>query len=610
MARLVLARLLLRPRAHKPLPFRSQRASVWRRAFSDPAKPAGTPKQGSEGTELFLGGLFMGAGTVLTVLFYSGGLSTINTASDNTSATSTSPLASVVRPRYDLSEGNIRAARQEFIDLLGNEGVDDNLGARIARSSTDWSPAPRGALDRPCLIVYPRSTEEVSSVVKVCHRRKIPIIAFGGGTSLEGTLAAIHGEVCIDFGRMNKVLEIRDRDMDATVQPGVSYVELNETLAKSSLFFPPDPGPGAQIGGMISQGCSGTSAYRYGTVKDWVLGLTVVLADGTVIQTRRRPKKSSAGYDLTRLFVGSEGTLGLVTEATLKLTTKPENVRVAVASFPSTHDAVNAAVSIVQRSLPLGALELLDEPSMRAINNSGYCEKDLTEAPSLFLKFSGSEAVVREQIEQVRMLAKASKCVSFSFGRNEAESDAFWQARKTMLWSLMTLKRNADDNFLGTDLAVPISRLADIIEVTNRKLQESGLVGACCGHVGDGKQSIQLEIPRSRSQGALLIRWACVMSRQLPRRHLLQRRRKGHGGKDRARGRTARHRDGRHHYRRTRHRPGEARPADRRAGRGQRRHDAPRQVGFGSLGLAEPREGRASDGRNVAVGVMPAVGGS
>ena len=458
----------------------------WQRALS--AKAPEKSQNASEGTEHFLGGLFIGAGTVLTVLFYSGDL--LHKDADTKSpATSTAPLVSFIPPRYDLTNQNISGAKAEFVQLLGTDGVDDNLGARIARSSTDWSPAPRGALDRPCLIVYPRSTEEVSQIVKICHSRRIPMIAFGGGTSLESTLAAIHGEVCVDFRCMNKVLEVHEQDMDVTVQPGVGYIELNELLGGQGLFFPPDPGPGAQIGGMISQGCSGTSAYRYGTVKDWVLGLTVVLADGTVIKTRRRPKKSSAGYDMTRLFVGSEGTLGLVTEATLKLTNRPENVRVAVASFPTNQHAVDVAVKIVQKGLPLGALELLDGLSMKAINNSGYCEKDFTEAPSLFLKFSGSEAVVREQVRQVRALANNAKCLSFQFGKEEAESDALWHARKTMLWSLMMLKREPTDKFLGTDLAVPISRLADIIEVTNQKLQESGLVGSCCGHVGDGESA-------------------------------------------------------------------------------------------------------------------------
>jgi D-lactate dehydrogenase (cytochrome) len=402
-------------------------------------------------------------------------------------AASTIPLSWLKPPAYDLSEANINAAKREFIQLLGSDGVSDHLDTRIAHSSTDWSPAPRGELDRPCLIVYPRTTEEVSKIVKICHNRRIPMIGFGGGTSLESTLAAIHGEVCIDFKKMNKVLTLHKQDMDVVVQPGVGHEDLNALLAAEDLFFPPDPGPGAQIGGMISQGCSGTNAYRYGTVKDWVLGLTVVLADGTVIKTRQRPRKSSAGYDLTRLFVGSEGTLGFVTEAALKVTKRPENVRVAVASFPSTQAAVNTAIKIVQQGLPVAALELLDAPSMKAINNGGYCEKEFDEAPCLFLKFSGTKLAVGEQIDQVHALAKETKCTSFVFSKTDADADALWHARKTMLWSLMTIKKNPDDTFIGTDLAVPISRLGDVIEATNAKLKASGLVGACCGHVGDGK---------------------------------------------------------------------------------------------------------------------------
>ncbi|KIV77506.1 glycolate oxidase, subunit GlcD [Exophiala sideris] len=484
MARSALTRIFLRPRATGAPYLRVQPPKRWQRTASQKT-PGSKDLGGNSGG--FVNGLVIASIIVLctgTAAFYSGRISFTGAGSANSK--STAPLPSISRLQHDLSERNIEAAKKEFIDILGTDGVDDKLGARIARSSTEWSPAPRGDLDRPCLIVYPRSTEDVSALVKVCHRRKIPIIAFGGGTSLEGTLAAIHGEVCIDFRRMDKVVQLHENDMDVVVQPGIGYVDLNEMLGKSGLFFPPDPGPGAQIGGMISQGCSGTSAYRYGTVKDWVLGLTVVLADGTVIKTRRRPKKSSAGYDLTRLFVGSEGTLGLVTEATLKLTNKPENVRVAVASFPSNSHAVEAAVKIVQKGLPLGAIELLDGISMGAINNSGYCTKELTETPSLFLKFSGSEAVVREQVKQVHSLAQEAKCLSFQFGSDEEESDALWAARKTMLWSLMTLKRNPDDTFQGTDLAVPMSRLDDIIDFTNQKLKESGLVGACCGHVGDG----------------------------------------------------------------------------------------------------------------------------
>ena len=241
------------------------------------------------------------------------------------SLASTCSLSSMPALSFDLTGSNIKAAEQEFIALLGAERVNLDLAARVAHSSTEWSAAPRGPLDRYAMIVLPSSTAEVSSIAKICHRRRIPMTAFSGGTSLEGTLAAIHGGVCIDFSLMNKVVAVRKDDLDATVQPGVSYNDLNELIARQDLYFPPDPGPGAQIGGMIAQGCSGTNAYRYGTMKDWVLGLTVVLADGTVVKTRARPRKSSSGYDLTRLMVGSEGTLGFVTEAHLRLTSRPTN---------------------------------------------------------------------------------------------------------------------------------------------------------------------------------------------------------------------------------------------------------------------------------------------
>lgn len=415
-----------------------------------------------------------------------------------TSTLSTAPLESVAPPFYDVSEANIDAAKAEFVEFLGEGGVSDDLGARIAHSSTEWSPAPRGDLDRPHLLVYPRSTDDVSRIAKICHRRRIPMIAFSGGTSLEGTLAAVEGGVCIDFSRMNKVIALHKRDMDVVVQPGVGYVELNQLLAKEGLFFPPDPGPGAQIGGMISQGCSGPNAYRWGTMKDWVLGLTVVLADGTVIKTRHRPRKSSAGFNLTQLMVSQEGLLGFVTEASLKITNKPENLRVATATFPTTQDAVDVVVKVVQQGLPLTAVELLDEISMRSVNESGYCDRSYEERPTLFLRFSGTVQNVAEQIEQVQAFAQASKCSSFDIAQNEEEGDSLWQARKTILWSQMALKNDPSDMFLSADLAVPISRLAEIIDTSNQRLQASGLVGGCLGHVGDG--NFHLSIFYNKSQ--------------------------------------------------------------------------------------------------------------
>jgi len=217
---------------------------------------------------------------------------------------------------YNLQPKNLMDAQKELTELLGEDRIVFSVGERVARSSTEWSPAPGGSSDMCSFIVYPTSTEEVSAIAKICHARDIPMIPFSGGTSLEGTLACItKGGCCIDFRWMNKVVEVHQKDMDVVVQPGIGYQDLNALLEPQGLFFPPDPGPGAQIGGMISQGCSGTNAYRYGTVKDWVLGLTIVLADGTIVRTRGRPRKSSAGYNLTQLMVGSEGTLGIAATA-------------------------------------------------------------------------------------------------------------------------------------------------------------------------------------------------------------------------------------------------------------------------------------------------------
>ena len=414
---------------------------------------------------------------------------TLFLTSDKNNIRSTMPLAAMKTASYDLSVRNLRNAEEELAKLLGNERVVTDVGERVARSSTEWSAAPGGDLDRCSFIVFPRTTEEVSAVAKICHGRRIPMIAFSGGTSLEGTLASTtRGGCCVDFKLMNSVVQLHPKDMDVVVQPGLGYEELNQQLEEMGLFFPPDPGPGAKIGGMIAQGCSGTNAYRYGTMKDWVLGLTVVLADGTIMKTRNRPRKSSAGYNFTQLMVGSEGTLGLVTEASLKLTCLPRNVRVAVLAFPSAHDAVETAVEIVQNDMPVAAMELLCDVTMKAINQSGYCDKIYSETPTLFMKFSGhSEQAVQEQISRVEAFAKKNSCYSFQFSTNEEEATSLWSARKTALWSLLAMKENPEDKFISADAAVPISRLADIVKDTQNRLDVSGLVGSCLGHVGDGR---------------------------------------------------------------------------------------------------------------------------
>jgi D-lactate dehydrogenase (cytochrome) len=339
----------------------------------------------------------------------------------------------------------------------------------------------------PFCVVKPGNTQEVSAIMKVCHERKIPVTPYSGGTSLEGHFAATKGGICIDFSRMDRIVKLHKEDMDVVVQPAVGWELLNEELAKDDLFFPPDPGPGAMIGGMVGTGCSGTNAYRYGTMKDWVVSLTVVLADGTIIKTRQRPRKSSAGYDLTRMFIGSEGTLGLVTEATLKVIVKPQHTSVAVCAFPTVRAAADCVFKVVGAGVPIAAIEILDDVQMQCINDAGQTSKTWKTAPTLFFKFAGTQSSVKEQISQVQGLAKKSGSVSFEFAKSEQEKEDLWQARKEALWSVMA-KGGGDPDMAvwTTDVAVPISKLPQIIEETKEKIRQSGLLASIVGHVGDG----------------------------------------------------------------------------------------------------------------------------
>ncbi len=390
----------------------------------------------------------------------------------------------ITRPLHDISNETMEKARKEFLALVGETGMDDNPGNLKSRSSTEWSPAPSEVY--ASMILFPQTTLQVSELLKICHKFRIPVTGFSGGTSMDGALASTRGGICMDFSRMNKILEFHERDMDVVVQPAVGWEDLNAMLARKDLFFPPDPGPGAQIGGMIGTGCSGTNAYRYGTMKDWVISTTIVLADGTIVKTRNRPRKSTAGYDLTRLMVGSGGTLGLVTEAVLKVTAKPENERVAVIAFPDSQMAVSTVIDVVQKGIPLAAIEMLDDNSMKAVNESGYSDKRWKETATLFVKFSGTKGAVQEQVDVLGAIAKKHGRQSFESSSDSDKISALWSARKTALWSLIAQKRNSDDKFLSSDVAVPISRLADIIEESNEQIHVAGLLGSNLGHVGDG----------------------------------------------------------------------------------------------------------------------------
>ncbi|GME64776.1 D-lactate dehydrogenase [Neofusicoccum parvum] len=386
------------------------------------------------------------------------------------------------KPAY-ASKKQMEKAIEELRTLLGEDAISTDPDDLHRHGYSDWSTTNVDQL--PIAVAYPRSTEEVSQIAKACYKYKIPIIPFSGGTSVEGQFTAPYGGFSIDFAHMDKIIAIHDNDLDVVVQPAVPWMELNEKIKDAGLFFPVDPGPGARIGGMVGTSCSGTNAVRYGTMKDWVVNLTVVLADGRIIKTRRRPRKTAAGYNLTNLFVGAEGTLGLVTEATLKLTVLPQETSVAVVSFPSIGAAAKAASAVMRAGVPVAAMEIMDDVQMGVINRVGSTTRRWAETTTVFFKFSGNRAGVRENIETVQQIARANRCGEFMFAADEAEQRELWSARKEALWSMLALK-GEDEEIWSTDVAVPLSRLAEIIEDSKKELSELGMFASMLGHVGDG----------------------------------------------------------------------------------------------------------------------------
>ncbi|KAF2668616.1 D-lactate dehydrogenase [Microthyrium microscopicum] len=420
--------------------------------------------------------------TALYVGYYIGGLR----APPPAPITSTTPLDEVRPLDHDTRPFTLQAAWAQFVELIGEEHVITAPGELESHGGSSWSTHPALPNEIPFVVLKPETTEQVSEIMKICHARHIPTTSFSGGTSLEGHFTSTRGGVCIDFSRMGKILQLHADDLDVVVQPGVGWEGLNEELAKSGLFFPPDPGPGAQIGGMIGTGCSGTNSYRYGTMKDWVLSLTVVLADGTIVKTRQRPRKSSAGYDLTRLFIGSEGTLGLVTEATLKLIPRAEQESVAVASFPTVKAAAEAAVGVIKAGIPVAAVEIMDDVQMKCINDAGMTTKVWKEIPTLLFKFASTKTAVKEHISLTKAIANSCGSKSFEFARTKEEATELWSARKESLWSVIAQSSEEGHRVWTTDVAVPISKLAQIIEETQADIKASGLLGTILGHVGDG----------------------------------------------------------------------------------------------------------------------------
>jgi D-lactate dehydrogenase (cytochrome) len=334
----------------------------------------------------------------------------------------------------------------------------------------------------PDAVVFAETTREISDVVKICAARGVPVVPFGAGTSLEGHVAALKGGVCIDLSHMNAIVSVNAGDMDVTVEAGVTRKQLNEHLRDLGLFFPIDPGADASLGGMAATRASGTNAVRYGTMRDNVLALTVVLADGRVIRTSRRARKSSAGYDLTRLFVGSEGTLGVIAELTLRLYGIPEAISAAVCPFPDLKSAVETVILTIQSGVPVARIELLDEVQMDAVNR--YSKFDYPVQPTLFFEFHGSERGVVEQVEQVKAIAADFGAGDFRWATKPEDRNRLWQARHEAYYACLALRPGA--KALATDVCVPISRLAECILETRRDIDDTGLTAPIVGHVGDG----------------------------------------------------------------------------------------------------------------------------
>lgn len=334
----------------------------------------------------------------------------------------------------------------------------------------------------PDAVVFPQSTEEVKQIVKTCALHKVPVIPFGTGTSLEGHVNAPAGGISVDVSQMNKILTVNSGDLDCVVQPGVTREDLNTHLRDQGLFFPIDPGANASLGGMTSTRASGTNAVRYGTMKDNVIALEAVMPDGQVIRTAQRAKKSSAGYDLTRLLVGSEGTLGLITEITLRLQGIPEAISSARCSFPSVDAACQAVMMTIQYGIPVARIELLDALSVKAAND--YSKLTLPETPLLLLEFHGSEAGVVEQAETFGQIAEEFGGSDFAATTSTEERSKLWQARHDMYWASLQLRPGASG--ISTDVCVPISRLAECVTAAQDKAADLGLVAPTVGHVGDG----------------------------------------------------------------------------------------------------------------------------
>jgi D-lactate dehydrogenase (cytochrome) len=377
-----------------------------------------------------------------------------------------------------MTQHNIALAIDALKDLLGDRlSTGKSIREIHGRDEAYSEPA------LPDAVAFPESTQEVSAIVKICARYKVPVVPFGIGTSLEGHVIPTHGGISVDTSRMNKILEIHESDLDAVVQPGVSRTQLNEELRATGLMFTVDPGADATLGGMAATRASGTNTVRYGTMRENVLALEVVLPDGTVIETGSRARKSSAGYDLTHLFVGSEGTLGIITRLTVRLFGQPETTLAATCGFETVAAAVNSVIMAIQMGIPMARIELLDEVQMKGMNIFNP-DLNLAEKPHLFLEFHGSDASVKEQVELFEGVGEEFGASDFAWATNAEDRARLWAARHNAYYAGKSLRKGCES--VVTDCCVPISELADCIARTKEIIDEAGLIAPLVGHVGDG----------------------------------------------------------------------------------------------------------------------------
>jgi D-lactate dehydrogenase (cytochrome) len=383
------------------------------------------------------------------------------------------------RPATDAVQGAVAALAKRFGNrLVTSQAVREHHGNTLS-----WI-----ANQPPDAVVFPQAAEDVQDIVRLCGKHRVPIIPYGTGTSIEGQLNAPLGGISIDFRDMSRVLSVQAADMTCVIEPGVTRKALNEHLRDQGVFFPIDPGADASLGGMAATRASGTNAVRYGTMKDNVLALKVVTADGETMRTARRAKKSSAGYDLTRLIVGSEGTLGVIVELTLKLAGIPEAIASGICPFPSVEAACNAAILTIQSGIPIARIELLDELQVKACNT--YSKLSLPEAPMLFVEFHGTDDGVAEQSRRFGEIASELGGGPFEWATKPEDRTRLWQARHDAYWAGRALRPGAMP--LATDVCVPISRLAECVVETQRDIADAGMLGPIAGNVGDGNFHVSL----------------------------------------------------------------------------------------------------------------------